>query len=321
MTAPGTAPRYEPAHEPVMLAEVLEGLAVRPGGNYVDATVGLGGHAAAILDAASPRGRLLGVDRDPQAIDVSRERLARFGARAVIVHGEFGDLERVATEAGFHDVDGVLLDLGLSSMQLDAPGRGFAFQRDEPLDMRMDRSRGETASDLVNGLGERELADVIYRYGEERRSRAIARAIVARRPIETTGALVSAIEQAVGRGRERQIHPATLTFQALRIAVNQEMDHLERGLPQAHGLLDGAGARLVVIAFHSLEDRIVKDYFRLESTDCICPPRLPVCVCGHVATLRVVTKRVRRPSAAEVARNARARSARMRVAEALDRAA
>ncbi|MEZ4503219.1 MAG: 16S rRNA (cytosine(1402)-N(4))-methyltransferase RsmH [Dehalococcoidia bacterium] len=318
MTAPT---HYEPAHEPVMLAEVLEGLAVRPGGNYVDATVGLGGHAAAILDAASPRGRLLGVDRDPQAIDVARERLARFGARAVLVHGDFGDLERVATEAGFHDVDGVLLDLGVSSMQLDAPGRGFAFQRDEPLDMRMDTSRGETASELVNRLGERELADVIYRYGEERRSRAIARAIVARRPIETTGALVSAIEQAVGRGRERQIHPATLTFQALRIAVNQEMDHLERGLPQAHGLLDGAGARLVVIAFHSLEDRIVKDYFRLESTDCICPPRTPVCVCGHVATLRVVTKRVRRPSAAEIARNPRARSARMRVAEALDRAA
>jgi len=318
MTAPT---HYEPAHEPVMLAEVLEGLAVRPGGNYVDATVGLGGHAAAILDAASPRGRLLGVDRDPQAIDVARERLARFGARAVLVHGDFGDLERVATEAGFHDVDGVLLDLGVSSMQLDAPGRGFAFQRDERLDMRMDTSRGETASELVNRLGERELADVIYRYGEERRSRAIARAIVARRPIETTRALVSAIEQAVGRGRERQIHPATLTFQALRIAVNQEMDHLERGLPQAHGLFDGAGARLVVIAFHSLEDRIVKDYFRLESTDCICPPRTPVCVCGHVATLRVVTKRVRRPSAAEIARNPRARSARMRVAEALDRAA
>ena len=321
MTAPeGSAPAnpYTPAHEPVMLAEALEALAVRPGGNYVDATVGLGGHAAAILEAASPSGRLLGVDRDPRAIDVARERLARFGARAVLVHGAFEDLQRVATEAGFEAVDGVLLDLGVSSLQLDEPGRGFSFRRDEALDMRMDQSGGETAADLVNSLDERELADLIYRYGEERRSRPIARAIVRARPIETTGALVRAVEQAVGRGRERQIHPATLTFQAFRIAVNQEMDHLEHGLPQAHGLLDGAGARLVVIAFHSLEDRLVRDYFRLESTDCICPPRLPVCVCGHVATLRLVTKRPRRASASEVARNARSRSARLRAVETLD---
>jgi 16S rRNA (cytosine1402-N4)-methyltransferase len=207
MSASGTA--YAPEHEPVMLAEALEALAVRPGGKYVDATVGLGGHAAAILEAASPSGRLLGVDRDPRAIDVARQRLARFGARAVLVHGVFGNLQDVATEAGFGAVDGVLLDLGVSSLQLEAPGRGFSFRRDEALDMRMDPDEGETAAELVNGLSERELADVIYQYGEERRSRAIARAIVQRRPIETTGALVRAVEQAVGRGRERQIHPAT----------------------------------------------------------------------------------------------------------------
>jgi 16S rRNA (cytosine1402-N4)-methyltransferase len=213
-------------------------------------------------------------------------------------------------------------------MQLDAPGRGFSFQRDEALDMRMtgpswdsEGSSTLTAAEIVNEYEEEEIASIIWRYGEERRSRAIARAIVARRPIETTGELVNAIEQAVGRGRERQIHPATLTFQALRIAVNEEMDSLVAVLPQAHGLLDGAGARMAVIAFHSLEDRVVKDYFRRESTDCICPPRTPACVCGHVASLRVITRRPRRPSAAEVERNPRARSARLRVAEALAPAA
>lgn len=305
------------AHLPVMVPQVLEVLAVHPGGSYVDATVGLGGHAEAILEAA-PGGRLLGLDQDPAALEVARVRLAKFGQGAVLAHGNFRELEQHARRAGFQAVDGVLMDLGVSSMQLDTPTRGFSFQEEAALDMRMDPSSPVTAAEIVNDWDEEDLANVIWRYGEERRSRSIARAIVARRPIRGTRDLVSAIEQAVGRGRERQIHPATLTFQALRIAVNQELDSLEDALPQAHGLLDGAGARLAVISFHSLEDRIVKNYLRRESTDCVCPPRTPQCVCGHVATLRLVTRRAMRPSPAEVAANPRARSARLRAAEALE---
>lgn len=305
------------AHLPVMVPQVLEVLAVHPGGSYVDATVGLGGHAEAILEAA-PGGRLLGLDQDPAALEVARARLARFGGGAVLAHGNFRELDKHARNAGFAAVDGVLMDLGVSSMQLDTPARGFSFQEEAALDMRMDPSSPVTAAEIVNDWDEEDLANVIWRYGEERRSRSIARAIVARRPIRGTRDLVSAIEQAVGRGRERQIHPATLTFQALRIAVNQELDSLEDALPQAHGLLDGAGARLAVISFHSLEDRIVKNYLRRESTDCVCPPRTPQCVCGHVATLRLVTRRAMRPSPAEVAANPRARSARLRAAEALE---
>ena len=315
MTASG-ATAYGPRHEPVMLAEVIEALAVQPGGRYVDATLGLGGHAEAILDAAQPDGRLLGIDRDAQAIEVAGRRLMRFGDNAaVLVQGNFRDIASICQKHGFAPVDGVLFDLGVSSLQLEAPGRGFSFQRDEPLDMRMGADSGQTAADIVNTYDEQQLAALIWRYGEERRSRAIARAIVRRRPVQTTGELVNAIEQAVGRGRERQIHPATLTFQALRIAVNQELDSLEDSLDGARGLLAGVGSRLVVISFHSLEDRIVKQYMMKESSTCTCPPRTPVCICGKVATLRLVTKRARKADAAEVHRNPRARSARLRAAE------
>ena len=215
----------------------------------------------------------------------------------------------------------MLFDLGVSSLQLDAPGRGFSFQRDEPLDMRMDPDAELTAEIIVNEYEEAELADLIRRYGEERRARAVARAIVARRPLHTTGDLVRAVEQAAGRGRERHHHPATLTFQALRIAVNREMDFLADTLSAACSLLGGAGARIAVLAFHSLEDRVAKEHFRRESTECVCPPRTPICICDHVATLRLVTRRVRKPGADEVARNPRARSARLRVAESLGLAA
>ena len=312
-----TAQAPAPQHTPAMLDEVLDGLAVRPGGRYVDATVGLGGHATAILLAAGDGGRVLGFDRDAEALVLAQERLARFGDAVVLVHGHSGQLQQLCSAAGFDSVDGVLFDLGVSSLQLDAPDRGFSFQSDGPLDMRMDRGQELSAAEIVNTYEEEALAQLIRRYGEERRARAIARALVARRPIDTTGELVSAVEQAVGRGRERQIHPATLTFQALRIAVNQELDLLEDALSQAHGLLAGAGARLVVIAFHSLEDRIVKRYLRRESTDCICPPRTPACVCGHQATLRLVHRRVRKPSTAELSANPRVRSARLRVAESI----
>ncbi|MSQ42313.1 MAG: 16S rRNA (cytosine(1402)-N(4))-methyltransferase RsmH [Dehalococcoidia bacterium] len=308
-------------HEPVMLAEAVEGLNVRPGGRYVDATVGGGGHAAGILEAATTGGRLLGIDRDPQALAAARERLARYGDAVVLAQGNYSQIAALCHSHDFVPVDGVLFDLGVSSLQLDTPGRGFSFQRDEALDMRMDRASGPSAAELVNSASEHELARLIREYGEEWRSRAIARAIVARRPLATTGDLVSAVEQAVGRDRGRRIHPATLTFQALRIAVNQELSHLVVALPAACGLLAGAGARVVVIAFHSLEDRVVKEYFRRESTDCLCPPSAPVCVCGHRASLRLVTRRVRKPSEEERARNPRARSARMRIAEAIARQA
>ncbi|HRC61933.1 MAG: 16S rRNA (cytosine(1402)-N(4))-methyltransferase RsmH [Dehalococcoidia bacterium] len=310
-------PPYEPRHEPVLLHETLAALDVRPGGSYIDATLGLGGHAEAILEAAQPDGRLLGIDRDPAAIEVAGDRLARFGEDAVLVEGNYEQIADIAEDQGFSGVDGVLFDLGVSSMQLDAPGRGFSFQRDEPLDMRMGPDARLSAADIVNTYDEAELADLIWKYGEERRSRAIARSIVARRPIDTTGALVNAIEQAVGRGRERQIHPATLTFQALRIAVNGELSSLEDALEGARGLLAGVGSRLVVISFHSLEDRIVKRYMIKESSTCVCPPRTPVCICGKTSRLRLSSKRAVQASEGEIARNPRARSARLRVAESV----
>ncbi|MDA1004616.1 MAG: 16S rRNA (cytosine(1402)-N(4))-methyltransferase RsmH [Chloroflexi bacterium] len=309
---------YRPAHEPVMVREVIADLAVRPGGRYVDATLGLGGHAAAILAAAQPGGRLLGIDRDPGAIAIAHERLTSYGEAVILARGNFAELSRICEEHAFVPVDGVLFDLGVSSLQLDQPGRGFSFQRDEPLDMRMDPDGDVTAATIVNDSDEQSLADLIWRFGEERRSRAIARAIVRRRPIATTGGLVGAIEQAVGRGRGgARIHPATRTFQALRIAVNQELEHLETALTAAHGLLDGAGGRLVVISFHSLEDRAVKHFIRERERDCICPPRQPVCTCSHRATLRAVHRRALRPSEEEAARNPRARSARLRAAETI----
>lgn len=307
-------PGHDPRHTPVLLREAIEALAVRPGGRYIDATVGLGGHAVAILEAATPGGRLLGIDRDPAALAIAQARLARFSDAAVLAHGSFAELTAIAAAQGFESVDGVLLDLGVSSLQLDAAGRGFSFQRDEPLDMRMDQTQPGTAADLINTIEEADLASLLRQYGEEPRARAIAREIVRHRPIDTTGQLVNAIEQAVGRGRERQIHPATLTFQALRIAVNQELSQLETVLSSAHGLLAGVDARLVVIAFHSLEDRLVKHYFRRESTDCLCPPRTPACICGHRASLRVIHKRAIFPTDQELAHNPRARSARLRAA-------
>lgn len=319
MTSPQGTEGYAPRHEPVMLREAMDGLAVRPGGRYVDATAGLGGHSDAIIQAALPGGRLLSLDRDPAAVQHTRERLAPHGDAVLVVHGAFEDVAEICEEHGFQPVDGILFDLGVSSMQLDQPGRGFSFQRDEPLDMRMDPTESMTASDIVNTYEERALAGLIYEYGEEPRSRRIARAIVQRRPIRTTGELAAAIEQAVGRAPSRgrsQIHPATLTFQALRIAVNRELEQLDAALQGAHDVL-AAGGRLVVISFHSLEDRRVKEFFRLHARDCICPPRQPVCTCDHRATLREVTRRPLRPSDAEVARNPRARSARLRVAEAL----
>jgi 16S rRNA (cytosine1402-N4)-methyltransferase len=305
--------RGEGIHIPVLFQAVLDGLQARPGGRYVDATVGGGGHAAGVLEASSPDGRLLGLDRDPSALEAAGERLLSFGERAVLVHSSFDRLEEVARARRFVPVDGVVFDLGFSSLQLADSTRGFAFMSDGPLDMRFDpQSDRPTAADLVNHLSVEDLAALLMQYGEEKHSRRIARAIVAVRPLYTTAELVDVIERTEKR-RER-IHPATRTFQALRIAVNDELAVLERALPQAVEVL-APGGRLVVIAFHSLEDRIVKRFMRQESRDCICPPEVPACVCDHRATLRLITRKPIRPTPEQVAANPRARSARLRIAE------
>lgn len=300
-------------HQPVLYQEIIHALKPKPGGNYVDGTLGAGGHAWGILQASEPGGRLLGLDLDPVALAVAGEKLAAFGERAILRQASFATLQEQLNEVGWESVDGILLDLGLSSMQLDTPARGFSFQADAPLDMRFDPRNPTTAADLVNTLQEKDLADLLYEFGEERRSRQIARAIVRQRPIRTTKELADIVARA-NRSSKRGIHPATRTFQALRIAVNQELDALEQVLPQVVAALR-PGGRIAVIAFHSLEDRIVKQYFRLESRDCICPPEQLICTCEHTASLKEIVRRPIRPNDAEIERNPRARSARLRVAE------
>ncbi|OQA17164.1 MAG: Ribosomal RNA small subunit methyltransferase H [Chloroflexi bacterium ADurb.Bin360] len=304
-------------HLPVLLDEVLVGLAVRSGGMYIDGTVGGGGHAAALLEASAPDGRLLGFDRDPQAVARAQERLQPFGSRVRIIHTAYTALEAVARIEGFLSVDGVLLDLGFSSYQVDDPQRGLAFRHEGPLDMRFDPTGSEpTAADLVNELPESELAALLWRYGEEPRNRAIARAIVAARPVHSTQQLAQIIVAAVGRGQSRSLHPATRSFQALRIAVNGELEGLEVVLPQTLSVLR-PGGRLAVITFHSLEDRIVKRFFQQAARPCICPPAAPVCICGRQPMLRLITRKPLVPGAHELAANPRSRSAKLRIAERL----
>ncbi len=302
-------------HLPVLYQQVLEVLQPRPGGWYVDGTIGAGGHAEGILQASSPDGRLLGLDVDPQALSIARERLARFGERVVLRKASYTTLLAQLRALDWPPVDGILLDLGVSSMQLDTPERGFSFRYDAPLDMRFDPDQPLTAADLVNTLSEEALADLLWRYGEERRARRVARAIVAHRPITTTGQLAEVVARVTSSGRPG-MHPATRTFQALRIAVNRELEHVEQVLPQAVEALK-PGGRLAVIAFHSLEDRLVKQFMRRESRDCLCPPEQPVCTCGHRATLRLLRPFPIKADQEEVKRNPRARSARLRVAEKL----
>jgi len=309
-------------HIPVLLEEVIRELQPRPGGSYIDGTVGAGGHSEAIL-ARAGGARLLGLDVDTTALDIVRERLAPYveSGQVRLVQSNFERLDEVATAEGFPQVDGVLLDLGVSSMQLDRPERGFSFRAEGPLDMRLDASDGETAADLVNTLPEEELANLIYKYGEERASRRIARRIVEARekgPITTTSHLEAVVYGALGgkaAGRTRNpIHPATKTFQALRIAVNRELEVLEKGLAAAVRVLK-PGGRLAVISFHSLEDRIVKLFIRQEQKGCGCPPEYPACVCGRTPTLKAVNNKPLEASAEEARRNPRSRSAKLRIAE------
>ncbi len=304
-----------PTHIPVLLQETIEALAVQPGGRYIDCTLGAGGHAAAILDRSSPGGQLLGIEADPEVIEIAKARLEAYSNSVLLVNENFVDLEAICIKYDFLPVHGILFDLGLSSLQLNSHGRGFSFQHDASLDMRLSPSQEVTAADIINTSSETKLAHLIKTYGEEGYSHQIAHRIVQERPINTTLQLVRTIEHAVG-GKRGRLHPATKTFQALRIAVNHELEHLETALKQSINLL-GFEGRLVVISYHSLEDRIVKQFMQQESKDCICPPGMPTCICGHRACLRLINKRVITPSPAEVQLNPRSRSAKLRAAERL----
>jgi 16S rRNA (cytosine1402-N4)-methyltransferase len=285
-----------PVHKPVLTREVIEGLNIAPGKHYIDCTLGLGGHAQSILASSYPGGRLLGIDADPEAALIARDNLYEYSDNITIVNDNFTNLEEICREYGFTDVDGILFDLGISSLQLDTPERGFSFQSDAELDMRFSPDQVLTAMDLVNILPEQKLAQLLEEYGEEHRARRIARSIVANRPVNSTRKLAQIIEH-VAKGERGHIHPATKTFLALRIK-----------------LLNKNG-RLVVLSYHSLEDRIVKQFMKRESSACICPQETPVCVCGHVPTLNLITKKVVTPSIEEIKNNPRSRSAKLRVAE------
>jgi 16S rRNA (cytosine1402-N4)-methyltransferase len=319
-------------HVPVMLEEVLKFLQPEPGGVYIDGTVGGGGHTEAILERSAPDGRVLGIDTDAQALARVQARLAEpvKNGRLLLRQGNFAELTHIVNEVGLASVQGVMLDLGFSSDQMDNPERGLSFSFDGPLDMRLDQTQPVSAADLVNSASEQELADIFWRYGEETRSRQIARRIVRARAngAITRTAQLAQLAAAGAPYKPGAIHPATKTFQALRIAVNAELEQLETALPQildvlskrqresnAGGEGSDEGGRMVIISFHSLEDRLVKEFMRREATDCLCPPRVPVCVCGHKARLRLLTHKPVVPTPQEVAANPRARSAKLRAAE------
>lgn len=308
-------------HRPVMLRESLELLDPRPGSTIVDATLGLGGHSEAILSAGDDI-NLIGIDQDNAAIAYARRRLERFGERARIVHANFSEIKSVLAREGIEKVDGIIADLGVSSLQFDSEERGFSFRFDAPLDMRMDPDSGEeTAAEMLEYLTEEEIANVIYEYGEERASRRIAKWIVERRdrgePIKTTKELADLVARAVKKGPKDKIHPATRTFQALRIAVNRELEILEQFIRDSVDLLKENG-RLTIITFHSLEDRIVKQTFQKLAGKCSCPPRIPQCVCGAQKRIEILTRKPVVPDEVEMQENPRSRSAKLRACLKLD---
>lgn len=305
------------AHVPVLAAQTLAALAPRGGGVYIDGTLGGAGHSALILEQSAPDGFLLGIDRDDDALRAASEKLVPFSGRFRLVKGNYADMSQLARQCGIAAADGVLLDIGVSSYQLDEGSRGFSYNQDAPLDMRMDRSQSLTAEQLVNEASVGELTRILYDYGEEKWAARIAQFIADERSrgrIESSGRLVEIIKKAVPAGaRDKDQHPAKRTFQALRIAVNGELEALSAGLEAAIGLLK-PGGKLAVITFHSLEDRIVKDCFRLHATDCICPPRQPVCTCGHKADIKLYNRKPITADNDELAANPRSRSANLRVA-------
>lgn len=305
----------QPPHLPVLYQQIIHALCPSSPGRYIDATVGAGGHSLGILESSSPEGCLLGFDLDPQALEIASQRFSSFYGRVTLVQASYAALTEQMHHQGWNDVQGIVIDLGVSSMQFDIASKGFSFLKDGPLDMRFNPDQPLTAADLVNNLSENELANLIFLYGEEPQSRRIARVICQTRPHTRTVELAAIIQSAVG-AHGSKIHPATRTFQALRIAVNGELDALKEFLPQAVAALS-KGGRLAAISFHSLEDRIVKQYFRQESTDCLCPPSQPVCTCGHKASIKLINRHPIVADDAEVDQNPRARSAKLRVVEKL----
>ncbi|MGI5892555.1 MAG: 16S rRNA (cytosine(1402)-N(4))-methyltransferase RsmH [Bacillota bacterium] len=304
-------------HVPVMLAEVLEILQPQSGAVYVDGTMGGAGHSKAILQASAPLGRLIAIDQDDDAIAAGKVALAQFGERVLIFKDNFVNLEQVVKQSSWGQVDGILLDIGVSSYQLDKGQRGFSYMQDAPLDMRMDQKQDFSAWDIVNKYSQDQLTKIIYQYGEEKWAKRIAQMILLERKektIDTTGQLVQVIKKAIPvKAREKDQHPAKRTFQAIRIAVNDELGVLGKAIDAAVAVLK-PGGRLVIITFHSLEDRIVKEKFRLLAADCLCPPKTPICICGHQASIKLLSRKPILPQKNEIEHNPRSRSAKMRVA-------
>ncbi|UCH52137.1 MAG: 16S rRNA (cytosine(1402)-N(4))-methyltransferase RsmH [Chloroflexota bacterium] len=304
-----------PIHKPVLISEAVEALHAQPGKRYIDCTLGSGGHAAAILKQILPGGQLLGIDADPEAVETAKNSLADYTDSVTIINDNFANLETICRENNFLPVHGIIFDLGLSSTQLEVSERGFSFQHDGPIDMRYSPAQELTASDIINTFPEDKLSQIIKKYGEDHNSKWIARHIIKSRPINSTLQLASVVEKAIG-GHRGKIHPATKTFMALRIIVNHELENLVAALKQTIVCLKSQG-RLVVISYHSLEDRIVKQFMQRESKECLCPPGTPICKCDHMPSLRIISKKVITPSLSEIKSNPRSRSAKLRVAERL----
>lgn len=305
-------------HLSVMPEEVVKFLGCKPDKLYVDGTLGGGGHASLILDANAPTGRVIGMDWDEDAIQAAKERLKEYSGRLTLVRENFANIKKAMADLNIKEVDGILLDLGVSSYHLETPGRGFSFRFDAPLDMRMDKRQKKTAHEIINEFSMEGLEDIVWEYGEERWAKRIAKTIVEKRrhgPISTTKELSTLVSSAIPKKfHPRDIHPATRTFQAIRIAVNDELNNLKTAIDDGVDLL-GSGGRMVIISFHSLEDRIVKESFRRLAKGCICPNDFPKCICGQKPKLHIITKRPAAPSPEEISKNPRARSAKLRAAE------
>ena len=300
-------------HIPVMVPEILKYLEVSSGGRYIDCTLGEGGHTKSLLEASNPGGEVLGIDADHEAIEVSKNRLEEYGERFIYDNSNFKNIKKIAMKSKFVPCHGILFDLGVSSLQLDKESRGFSFRRKAPLDMRFSINQTLTAQDVLNTFSESEISDILYQYGEERQSRKIAKLIIENRPLSNADELSDLIKKNI-RQTNYKINPSTKTFQALRIYINEELNSLSQALEQSLEIL-GVGGRMAVISYHSLEDRIVKNFFKKESKYCICPPNITECDCGHFPKLKIITKKPVSPSQSEIDANKRSRSAKLRVVE------